>query len=140
MCMYIKEGKKQVMYQHRILQNVLSICSLSIFYPCSPIWSLLTSWEEMRDVGFSLFNYGWLYRMTTMVSCTPGHPSGAVWGIYAILCVHTDSTSRSALRTPTFPVLVRGWLLFFQHLPLAVVLLPSLCCPGAVWGGCSGKK
>lgn len=96
------------MYEHQILQSVPSILTLSIFYPCPLIQSLLTSREEMRVVGYSLFNYVWLYRMTTMVSCTPGHLSGAVWGIYAILCVQTDSTSQSVLGTSTFPVLVGG--------------------------------
>lgn len=82
------------MDQYQILQNVLSICALSIFYPCPLIQNLLMSWEEMRGVGYSFFNYVWLYRMMTMVSCTPGHLSGAVWGIYAILCVQTDSISQ----------------------------------------------
>lgn len=42
-------------------------------------------WKEMRDVEYSLFNYVWLYRMMTMASCTPGHLSGAILGIYAVL-------------------------------------------------------
>lgn len=86
------------MYQHQILQNVLSICTLSIFYPCL-IPSLLTSWQEMRDVGYSLVSYVCLSRMMAMASGTPGHLSGAVWGIYAILCVQTDSTPQSELGT-----------------------------------------
>lgn len=71
------------MYQHQILKNVLSICTLSIFYACPLIQSLLTSWEEMRDRAYSLFNGVWLYRMTwwdDMVSCAPGQLPGAVGG------------------------------------------------------------
>lgn len=129
------------MYQHQILKNVLSICTLSIFYACPLIQSLLTSWKEMRHVRYSLFNSVWLYRMTwwdDMVSCAPGQLSGVVWGIYAIVYEQTDSTPQSALGASAFPVLMGGWFLPFQHLPLAVVLLPSLCCPGAVWGEAGG--
>ena len=97
----------------------------------------LLEWEEMRGVGYSLFNYVWLYRMMAMASCTPGRLSGTILGIYAVLCAQTDSTSQSALGTLTSPDLARGQLLIFQHLPLEVALLPSPCCPGTGRGALS---
>lgn len=110
MCIYIKQGKKSGYVP------ALNSSKSAIHMHFEHLLSLPSNLESldflrrMRDVGYSLFNYVWLYRMTTVVSCTPGHLSGAVWGIYAILCVQRDSTSQSALGTSTFPVLVGGWL------------------------------
>lgn len=75
------------MYRHQILQNVLSMCTVEHLPSLlSALESFDLGWEEMRDVGYSLFNYVWLYRTTAIAACTPGHLSGAILGIYAALC------------------------------------------------------
>lgn len=130
MCMWTMQGKKS----GYVPAPNSSKCAMHMHFEHLPsLFSALESldfleWEEMGDAGYTLFNYVWLYRMMTMASCIPGHPSGAILGIYAVLCAQTDSTSQSALGTLTSPVSAREQLLTFQHLPLLPVVLPSLCC------------
>lgn len=93
----------------------------------------------MRGVGYSLFNSVWLYRMMTMASCTPGHLSGAILGIYAVLCAQIDSTSQSALGYINIPCLGERATLDLSALATGsfVVAKPRAA---LVWGGKHSPK